>query len=382
MQVIGVLICLFIVSTYGGSITGDIPWTIQTTATSAEVVPYGSGGAAGGSCDIVMSYNGDHLNPRVYGTITCTGLSGTPNAAHIHGTSSEMCGNNAPGTLVATLTPLPAFNNTIDLTLDYLYGGYSYVNIHTPSFPAGEVRANLVNIFGTWATGLNATQRLGNTFLYAPPVQPPTSNYRFSFSAPWSCAGGNVPTAICSGFFDYYESSDDVYLNGQCLNFPGNITQIYALSTDGSGYTITWLYDTDSYCQANNRFQYSAGVSNSPLDSLCAPVNTPPTGWNFTILNDRGDILTCLYTVPAPGCPPTYQSSPVPPFGGYVPPPGTLPPTTGGGPTPTGSAPTPTATAPYPTVVAPTTVPTAGFNLPVTLLFTSFFAILLSLWLN
>jgi hypothetical protein len=386
----------------------DIPWTYTTRATTNEQVPYGSGGTGAGYCDIVLNYNGVYANPYISGTIVCVGLSSgaTWTAAHIHGagtTGYYVCGVFDATNVIASLGNSGTFNVSITSTsyLSSMKDGETYVNIHTTMYAGGEVRANLIDMFATFETGQNPLQRAANPGVYIWSNDNLYSGYRPSFSIPFFC-GGTVPaTTNCTGGLDYYVTSDDTILNARCYGLAGNLTKIMATSTDSGTSSLTYLYDTDPICKADNRFQYRISSYNSDMDSLCQPDNTPPTGLNFTFWGDSNVLLLSCIVSPmfqtnGYGCPLKLNSTtPAPPFGVFQPvflPPGTAAPTgtpTSGGlptaPTSSGGLPTaptaPTSSGGLPTAPTGGTTPSAAFNLPGTFLFTLFFTIL-SLWLN
>jgi CHRD domain len=83
-------------------------------------------------------------------TVTYSGLTGPPFAAHFHGPVSYMgltTEENAPiqiGTPGSLASPFKGSTTITDEQKKDLKDGRWYFNIHTPKFPAGEVRGPVV----------------------------------------------------------------------------------------------------------------------------------------------------------------------------------------------------------------------------------------------
>jgi hypothetical protein len=91
-------------------------------------------------------------------TITVTGLSSTPSAAHIHGpadaatnasiivplalTAPATSGTIATGTFTQA-DVVPASGLTFDAVVALMRSGTAYVNVHTANHPAGEIRGQV-----------------------------------------------------------------------------------------------------------------------------------------------------------------------------------------------------------------------------------------------
>lgn len=102
--------------------------------------------AASGKLDV--SY--DRCEKKLTFTISWKHLTGEPVGSHIHGTAPK--GVNAPVKYNFTnLIPKATsgtFTNTVmvdgmAIKEDSLLAGFYYINIHTPSNPAGEIRAQI-----------------------------------------------------------------------------------------------------------------------------------------------------------------------------------------------------------------------------------------------
>jgi hypothetical protein len=115
--------------------------TIALTATLSpanEVPPVNSRGA--GTAEV--SYDSDtHV---LTWTITYSGLSTAPSAAHFHGPAPP--GQNAPIVIPLTELASPATGTATldDAQAGALLDGQLYLNFHTPAFPAGEIRGQVV----------------------------------------------------------------------------------------------------------------------------------------------------------------------------------------------------------------------------------------------
>jgi hypothetical protein len=78
-----------------------------------------------------------------------SGLTAPATASHIHGPGGA--GTNAPvlfpfsGVPAATAGAIPEQTFAINATqVGYLFSGYLYMNVHTSTFPGGEIRGQLV----------------------------------------------------------------------------------------------------------------------------------------------------------------------------------------------------------------------------------------------
>jgi hypothetical protein len=103
-----------------------------------EVPPVPSN--ATGSADVTY----DSVTRVVTWTVTHSGLSGAPTAAHFHGPSSAL--ENAPVIIVFSGNLTSPFKGSATLTPDqaiqFLAGSW-YINIHTQAYPGGELRGQV-----------------------------------------------------------------------------------------------------------------------------------------------------------------------------------------------------------------------------------------------
>jgi hypothetical protein len=101
-----------------------------------------------GKASLTATLNTD--NKTLSWTVTYSGLTGAPIGAHFHGPVSYIgltSEDNAPiqvGTPGSLATPFKGTATIDDAQIKDLKDGRWYFNVHTPSFPAGEVRGPIV----------------------------------------------------------------------------------------------------------------------------------------------------------------------------------------------------------------------------------------------
>jgi hypothetical protein len=98
---------------------------------------------AGGEASVKLD-EGDQNVVTVNGSFQ--GLTGAAIAAHIHGPANEdqaadiLCGLTASPSVSGTVTGTCNFT---DEQVDQLRDGLMYINVHTPQYPAGEIRGQI-----------------------------------------------------------------------------------------------------------------------------------------------------------------------------------------------------------------------------------------------
>src|SRR5262245_53437966 len=102
---------------------------------STEVPPTDS--AATGSADVTV----DTETKKLSWTVTSTGLSGDPAAAHFHGPAAP--GENAGPVVDISAAIAKGSADLTDAQLADLEAGKWYINIHTGKFPDGEIRGQV-----------------------------------------------------------------------------------------------------------------------------------------------------------------------------------------------------------------------------------------------
>jgi len=144
-QVIALIVILTIMSRPAYATTGLITCT-ATLAGSNEVPPTGSQGTGSGT------FTFDESTSTTTWSVTFAGLSAPATAAHIH----SPAGPGVNAAVVVPLTGLPAaisgsfassgttlIGRTAAQFAGDLLAGNAYVNIHTSTFPGGEIRGQL-----------------------------------------------------------------------------------------------------------------------------------------------------------------------------------------------------------------------------------------------
>ena len=122
----------------------DVTYTLSGTANGANERPNPVTTTASG--DLNGEYNSD--TKRLSYTITWNGLTVPPSAAHFHGPADASA---AAGIVIPIRLPAGAGTTgtvTRDTTLtteqeSQLLGGLWYYNIHTPTYPNGEIRGQV-----------------------------------------------------------------------------------------------------------------------------------------------------------------------------------------------------------------------------------------------
>jgi uncharacterized repeat protein (TIGR01451 family) len=131
---------LFVVSNTNGAvyeISGKQPTLFVATLTGAQEVP-ATNSTATGTATVLLSP--DEKTARV--SLNFGGLASAQTAAHIHGPA-------APGTNAPVIFPLPNGNQTdvlialTPLNVQNLKDGLLYINVHSNTFPNGEIRGQL-----------------------------------------------------------------------------------------------------------------------------------------------------------------------------------------------------------------------------------------------
>ncbi|MCA0354061.1 MAG: CHRD domain-containing protein [Chloroflexi bacterium] len=163
---------------------------------SQEVPPSGSNATGGGTVDV------DTVNNILSYNLSYQGLSSTETAAHIHGFAPR--GANA-GVLVGLSTGSPKVGifNYSEAQEASILAGQAYVNIHTNSFPGGEIRGQID----------------GATINCPPPTATPTETATPS-NTPTATA---TPIPSCLRFMVSLEGSQEVPPSGSNATGGGTV---------------------------------------------------------------------------------------------------------------------------------------------------------------
>jgi len=281
--------------------------TYAATLTGAAEVP-STPSAGTGSAVVIVDTTANTMQV----TVTFSGLTGTTTASHIHCcTATTGSGNAGVATTTPTFAGFPlgvtagSYNNTLDLTqvssynpafitanggsvaaseaalLAGLAAGKTYLNIHTSSFPGGEIRGYLLTPI-----------MVNNPLFTGLPGNCPTS---------WICGGSPSP-----GFASYSPTAVQ-YPGGSLFPTSAYSPTIYG----GSGVirqltSMTWTGGT-AYV-----LNLLAGLPLKEPDGV-----TPVAGWPnpngaarvyLTMGNGFGQVAAFDIPSPAPG---TWSSMPI-----------------------------------------------------------------------
>ena len=144
-----------------GASAGPQAQTIQirTVLNAAQEVPVPSGAVSTAGGTFTATLTKSDTGASISWQLSFGGLTGNAIAAHIH-TGAP----GSPGPVVLPLcgpcsSPLTGTGNLSEATLDAIEGGTAYVNVHTPTNPAGEIRGQLATTAGV-ATALTSRQEV------------------------------------------------------------------------------------------------------------------------------------------------------------------------------------------------------------------------------
>jgi len=130
---------------------------IGTVMNAAQEVPAPTGDVSGARGAFTATVTKDATGASVAWQLSFSGLTGNAVAAHIHQGAT-----GSPGTVVLALcgpcqSPMSGTGNLTQAALDALEAGNAYVNIHTPTNGAGEIRGQLASTASV-TTSLSARQ--------------------------------------------------------------------------------------------------------------------------------------------------------------------------------------------------------------------------------
>jgi Cu/Zn superoxide dismutase len=130
---------------------------IRTVMNSAQEVPSPNGDVSNARGTFTATVNKSDTGTSISWELSFSGLTGNAVAAHIH-----QAATGTPGPVVLALcgpcqTPLSGSGNLTQAVLDAIEAGNAYVNVHTPTNGAGEIRGQLATTASV-STTLNARQ--------------------------------------------------------------------------------------------------------------------------------------------------------------------------------------------------------------------------------
>ena len=130
---------------------------IGTVMNAAQEVPAPTGEVSGARGAFTATVTKGAAGASVAWQLSFSGLTGNAVAAHIHQGAT-----GSPGTVVLALcgpcqSPMSGTGDLTQAALDALEAGNAYVNVHTPTNGAGEIRGQLTTT-ASITTSLNARQ--------------------------------------------------------------------------------------------------------------------------------------------------------------------------------------------------------------------------------
>lgn len=142
----------------GGSQLNPNLETLSVVLDSTSTVPPANVVGATGE----GSFSVDTSTGAFAGSVTVTGVSGTPSAAHIHRGASGVAGGVAVGLVGnadGTVWTIPEGEALAAEDIQAFSDGELYVNVHTAANPAGELRSQLVDADAAAAGSITITFR-------------------------------------------------------------------------------------------------------------------------------------------------------------------------------------------------------------------------------
>jgi len=130
---------------------------LRTVMNATEEVPAPTGDVNAGRGTFTATVTKSDTGASIAWELTFSGLTGNASAAHIH-----LAATGSPGPVVLALcgpcqSPLSGTGNITPATLAAIQAGNAYVNVHTPTNAAGEIRGQL-STSAAVTTALNARQ--------------------------------------------------------------------------------------------------------------------------------------------------------------------------------------------------------------------------------
>ncbi|HXF98933.1 MAG TPA: CHRD domain-containing protein [Gaiellaceae bacterium] len=158
MQVAAAAAAVTLAATLGASARPQAT-TIQvrTTMDAAQEVPAPSGDVAGARGTFSATVTRSGTGASVSWQMSFSGLTGNAVAAHIHQAAAGSSGPVVLPLCAPCQSSASGTGNLPEAALDALEAGNTYVNIHTPTNPAGEIRGQLA-ITAAVSTTLDARQ--------------------------------------------------------------------------------------------------------------------------------------------------------------------------------------------------------------------------------
>jgi hypothetical protein len=267
-------------------------YTLDLALSGQNEVPPNAGNATG----ILMGSYDDATNVLSI-TMMFNGLSATAIAAHFHGPASP--GTNGPVQIPLTGFPTGVtsgtYSNSFTLTPEQesqLLCGLWYVNIHTTTFPGGEIRSQLkewlvsgnISTFELALTGLkevppNATPATGTLFgTYD------ASTNTLSFVLKFN---GLVAPATASHFHGPAAPGVNAPVQIPLTGFPaatsGNYSNSFVLTDLQESQLLAGLWYINIHSSVFPGGEIRAQVAEGTLTGECSPPSVPVANWALLI---------------------------------------------------------------------------------------------------
>ena len=138
-SIAAVLFATMLVSSPASATIINLTASLDCAQVNAGVGSCGAGGSGTGSATITLDDTTDVLSWNV----TWSGLGGSVTGAHFHGPAFP---NQNAGPQVAITLASPSIGNTVIGAVQQaeLLAGLWYLNIHSSTFPGGEIRGQVV----------------------------------------------------------------------------------------------------------------------------------------------------------------------------------------------------------------------------------------------
>ena len=130
---------------------------IRTVMNAAQEVPAPTGDVSGARGAFTATVTKAGTGASVAWQMSFSGLTGDAVAAHIHQAATGSAGGVVLALCGPCQSPMSGTGNLPQAALDALEAGNAYVNVHTPTNGAGEIRGQLATT-ASITTSLNARQ--------------------------------------------------------------------------------------------------------------------------------------------------------------------------------------------------------------------------------
>jgi CHRD domain len=130
---------------------------VRTVMNTAQEVPAPTGDTAAARGTFTATVTQSDAGATIAWELSFGGLTGNAVAAHIHTGATASAGPVAMALCGPCQSPLSGTGNLTPAALDAIQSGTAYVNVHTPTNTAGEIRGQLATTAAV-TTNLNSRQ--------------------------------------------------------------------------------------------------------------------------------------------------------------------------------------------------------------------------------